>query len=81
MKKLRNRLKLSVVKFSYKKKNGDTRQATGTNNIELLNVVFGLDMKQTTSNNISDDLTIYYDVEKMGWRCLRNENLLEIIND
>jgi len=80
-KTLRQRLKLSVVKFSYLKKNGEKRYATGTNNIDLLNIVFGLNIKSNDSKSITDDLTIYYDVEKMGWRCLRNENLLEIIND
>ena len=78
---LRKRLKLSVVKFSYTKKNGETRYATGTNNLELLSIVFGMDINTLKDERDRCGITTYYDVEKGGWRCLRDENLLEIIND
>tara|TARA_R100001015_G_C4614168_1_gene169978 strand:+ start:932 stop:1174 length:243 start_codon:yes stop_codon:yes gene_type:complete len=79
--KLRDRLKLSVVKFSYLKKNGEKRYATGTNNLELLSIVFGMDIKTLKEGRDRCGITTYFDVEKKGWRSLVDENLLEIIND
>ncbi len=78
--KLRKRLKLSVVKFSFKKKNGDIRYATGTTNTELLNIVFGLNLSPYEPETKKDGITTYYDIEKRNWRSLRDENLIEIIN-
>ena len=79
--KLRKRLKLSVVKFSFKKKNGETRYATGSTNIDMLNLVFGLDLKTFKEETNRDGITTYYDIEKRNWRSLRDESLIEIINN
>mgnify|MGYP003627795370 FL=1 len=79
--KLRQRLKLSVVKFSFKKKNGQTRYATGSTNIDMLNVVFGLNLKAFKEETNRDGITTYYDIEKRNWRSLRDESLIEIINN
>tara|TARA_R110002096_G_C14353323_1_gene703288 strand:- start:529 stop:777 length:249 start_codon:yes stop_codon:yes gene_type:complete len=80
-KKLRKRLKLSVVKFSFKKKNGETRYATGSTNIDMLNIVFGLNLKSFKEETNRDGITTYYDIEKRNWRSLRDESLIEIINN
>lgn len=80
-KKLRKRLKLSVVKFSFKKKNGETRYATGSTNIDMLNLVFGLNLKSFKEETNRDGITTYYDIEKRNWRSLRDESLIEIINN
>jgi|TARA_R110000851_G_scaffold114153_3_gene239142 hypothetical protein len=79
--KLRKRLKLSVVKFSFKKKNGETRYATGSTNIDMLNIVFGLNLKSFKEETNRDGITTYYDIEKRNWRSLRDESLIEIINN
>ena len=79
--KLRKRLKLSVVKFSFKKKNGETRYATGSTNIDMLNLVFGLNLKSFKEETNRDGITTYYDIEKRNWRSLRDESLIEIINN
>jgi hypothetical protein len=75
--KIRKRLKLNVVKFAFKKKNGETRYATGTNNIMLLNEMYGLNLKDNSSVD-RGDLINYYDLEKMGWRCFNKELLTKI---
>ena len=78
--KLRDRLKLSVIKFAYKKKNGEVRYAIGTTNSELLDVVFNIKLKgQETEQDSRAGITNYFDIEKRGWRSLRNNNLIEII--
>jgi len=79
--KLRKRLELSVVRFSFKKKNGETRYATGSTNIEMLNALFKLNMKPFKEETNRDGITTYYDIEKKNWRSLRDESLIEIINN
>ena len=74
---IRKRLKLNVVKFAFKKKNGDTRHAVGTNNIMLLNEMYGLNLKDNSSVD-RGDLINYYDLEKKGWRCFNKELLTKI---
>jgi hypothetical protein len=79
-KKLREQLKLNIVYFVYKKKDGEIRNARGTTNITLLNVFFGQNImshKEITRN----ELITYYDIDKLGWRCLKEDNLIEIINN
>ena len=75
--KIRERLKLNVVKFAFKKKNGETRYATGTNNIMLLNEMYGLNLKENDSIE-RGDLINYYDLEKKGWRCFNKKLLTKI---
>lgn len=81
MKTLRDRLKLSVVKFCYLKKNGKKRYAIGTTNTELLNIVFNLKIKEQKEKDFRDGITTYFDVEKQSWRSLIDDNLIEIINE
>lgn len=81
-KNIRQRLKLSVVKFSYLKKNGDVRYATGTTNIDLLNDLFNLNIEATEEKEQQrNGTTPYYDFAQKGWRCFKDDNLIEIIND
>jgi len=75
--KIRKRLKLNVVKFAFKKKNGETRYATGTNNIMLLNEMYGLNLKENDGLD-RGNLINYYDLEKKGWRCFNKELLTKI---
>jgi len=81
-KNIRQRLNLSVVKFSFKKKNGDLRLATGTTNISLLNELFDLKLEEKEqSEQQRNGTTPYYDIDSKGWRCFKDENFIEVIND
>lgn len=81
-KNIRQRLNLSVVKFSFKKKNGDLRHATGTTNISLLNELFDLNLEEKEqSEQQRNGTTPYYDIDSKGWRCFKDENFIEVIND
>ena len=74
-KKLREQLKLNIVYFVYKKKDGEIRNARGTTNITLLNVFFGQNIMS------HKEIITYCDIDKLGWRCLKEDNLIEIINN
>lgn len=81
-KNIRQRLNLSVVKFSFKKKNGDLRQATGTTNISLLNELFDLNLEEKEqSEQQRNGTTLYYDLGSKGWRCFKDDNFIQVIND
>tara|TARA_R110000823_G_C15731604_1_gene479803 strand:- start:229 stop:480 length:252 start_codon:yes stop_codon:yes gene_type:complete len=81
-KNIRQRLNLSVVKFSFKKKNGEVRQATGTTNVSLLNKLFDLNLEEKEqSEQQRNGTTPYYDLGSKGWRCFKDENFIEVIND
>lgn len=81
-KNIRQRLQLSVVKFAYKKKNGEVRYATGTTNIRLLNELFSLNIEEKEQvEQQRNGTTPYYDLAKKGWRCFRDENFIEVINN
>lgn len=65
----------NIVSFTYRKVNGEIRHAVGTRNIVLA--------ENHTSQYIPRPLgaeqpNSYYDVEKMGWRSYKPENLISI---
>lgn len=73
---LTKRLASGIVKFAYKKRNGDIRVATGTNvpqNIWNMGGEFA-----DVGYNFSNKATRYYDLDKNGFRSFSKENLLEI---
>ena len=79
---IRQRLELSVVKFAFRKKNGETRYATGTTNIPLLNERFSLKLNEEDYKaQKRNGTTTYYDLGAMNWRCFRDDSLIEIIKD
>ena len=47
----------------------------------MLNIVFGLNLKSFKEETNRDGITTYYDIEKRNWRSLRDESLIEIINN
>ena len=77
--KLRERLKLDFVRFKYKKKDGNIRHAFGTNNPKYLYKFFNVVLDSDGKQKASDDLITYYDCDKKGWRCLRSDNLIDIL--
>ena len=65
----------NIVSFTYQKVNGEIRHAIGTRNLVLA--------ENYTSQYIARPLgaeqpNSYYDVEKMGWRSYKPENLISI---
>jgi hypothetical protein len=65
----------NIVSFTYHKVNGEIRHAKGTRNIVLA--------ENHTSQYIArpfgeEQPNSYYDVEKMGWRSYKPENLISI---
>ena len=68
--KLKMSLHQGPVQFSYKKQNGEVRQAIGTlHNVEPLLV--------GSSKFSNDILTLrYYDLEKEGFRAMKMSNLI-----
>lgn len=67
---LKSMLSGGNVKFSYKKTNGETREAIGTTNkqtLDRIGVAFSGECGEAKSVR-------YYDVEKNAWRSLSVEN-------
>ena len=72
---LHSLLAQNIVSFTFRKVNGEIRHAKGTRNI--------LAAENYTSQYISRPMgeeqpNSYYDVEKMGWRSYKPENLISI---
>jgi uncharacterized protein YgiM (DUF1202 family) len=72
---LKKKLHEGAVEFSYKKKNGDIRDAVGTLNSE----VYGDENKPKGTGYEADESQIrYYDLNSEGWRSFIAENLISI---
>jgi hypothetical protein len=70
----------NIVSFTFRKVNGEIRHAVGTRNLDIA--------RKRTGENIPNPVygeqpNSYYDVEKMGWRSYKPENLVSIdrVND
>ena len=70
----------NIVYFTFRKVNGEIRHAVGTRNLDIA--------RKRTGENIPNPVygeqpNSYYDVEKMGWRSYKPENLVSIdrVND
>lgn len=72
-------LKKGEVKFTYKKKNGETREALGTKNFTIIEEKYGEDMLPKGGNNYSDEVIRYFDMNSEGWRSFRKENFIDIV--
>ena len=77
---LRSLLAHNIVYFTFRKVNGEIRHAVGTRNLDIA--------RKRTGENIPNPVygeqpNSYYDVEKMGWRSYKPENLVSIdrVND
>lgn len=70
----KNALHKGVVEFSYTKKNGETRKAKGTLNIDIM----GEDKAPKGAGyEVSDSTIRYYDLNSEGWRSFVIENLID----
>jgi hypothetical protein len=70
----------NIVYFTFRKVNGEIRHAVGTRNLDIA--------RNCTGENIPNPVygeqpNSYYDVEKLGWRSYKPENLISIdrVND
>jgi len=64
------------VKFSYKKKNGEIRTATGTLNVNVMGEENAPSGKLESYN---EDTIRYYDLNSEGWRSFLVENFIEFL--
>ena len=70
----KNALHKGIVEFEYKKKNGETRTAHGTLNIELMGEE---NTPKGTGYEVPDNIIRYYDIDSNGWRSFIVENFVD----
>jgi hypothetical protein len=68
-------LATSIVSFSYKKANGEIRDAIGTRNLDLARRHSGADIPTLKGQSRPYS---YFDLEKMAWRSFKPENLIKM---
>ncbi len=71
--KVKNLMKVRIVKFYFQKVDGSIREAYGTMRENLIPATAGSDRKR------NDTVQTYYDTEKSEWRCFKKANLLNIV--
>lgn len=74
LEKLRECMTYSIVRFSYKKTNGEVRDAMGTLNSKLIEERGG-SLPNGTGKAPTDTFP-YWDVNSEGWRSFRRENFV-----
>ena len=72
---LRSLLTNNIVSFTYQKVNGEIRHAVGTRNLTLASRYTQTEIPAPKGEEQPNS---YYDVEKMGWRSYKPENLISI---
>jgi hypothetical protein len=65
----------NIVSFTYRKVNGEIRHAIGTRNLTLAEIHTCTTIPTPQG---AEQPNSYYDVEKMGWRSYKPENLISI---
>lgn len=74
LKELKSKLAGGVVKFTYRKKDGTERTATGTTKLGEIPEEMHPQGNYTTPYTT----TRYYDIDAGGWRSFVNENLVAV---
>lgn len=69
--RLKAALKIAVVVFAYKKKDGTTRKAIGT-------LLYPHSERPQGESKASNKVQIYFDLEKQAWRSFNKWNLVSI---
>ena len=79
VKELQSKLANEIVSFKYTKKDGTIREAKGTTNPGIIEKDFDYSYLPKGEKDIkySDNVTRYFDVEKIGWRSFQNSSLIE----
>lgn len=72
--KLKNSMKMGIISFTYKKLNGEMRDAKGTLNMKYIEERGGL----PNGNGIDgpSDILRYWDVNSDGWRSCKINNII-----
>lgn len=65
----------NVVSFTYRKVNGEIRNARGTRNLALVETQTGVSVPTPKGK---EQPNAYYDINVMGWRSYKPENLISI---
>lgn len=73
--RLHNLMKNNIVSFTFRKKDGTIRHATGTRNLSLVRAAYGIVVPTPTH---AEQPNSYYDLDKEGWRSYVPENVLSI---
>lgn len=76
---LQKKLSNEIVSFKFTKKDGTIREAKGTTNKEIIEKDFGIEYlpKGTKEIKYSENVTRYFDVDKLGWRSFQNDSLID----
>ena len=69
---LKNRMKAGAVEFTYQKKDGSTRQATGTTSSTFFSYT------RKTDRITPSHLVTYFDLDKNSFRSFKAANILEV---
>lgn len=72
---LRTLLATNIISFTFRKVNGELRHAKGTRNLDLARAHTG---EHIPNPVYGEQPYSYYDVEAMGWRSYKPENLISI---
>lgn len=78
IKEFKNALKKTSVKFKYSKKNGETREAFGTLNIDIMG---NENSPSGTGKEYPENQIRYFDLVSNGWRSFLVENLISWENE
>ena len=73
---LREALKKGIVNFTFTKKDGTIRHATGTRNLTLAESKTGTSVPAPTSGRVNENA--YFDLDKCAWRSFFPANVLSI---
>lgn len=71
--KLRTAMKSRIVKFYFQKVDGSIREAFGTLAERLIPATSGEDNRRK-----NETVQVYFDTEKVEWRCFKKANLINI---
>lgn len=76
VKQLRSSLSKGIVYFSYKKINGEWREAAGTTCQEGIEYVGGT--LPTGTGKTKEGTIPYYDLDAEGWRSCREDSIIDV---
>lgn len=78
IKELKEQMKTGVCHFIYVKASGETREAYGTRNNEVMDPDNLKEEKKTRHIRKAQNTFPYFDLEKKAWRCFNPEDFLEL---
>ena len=67
----------NIIRFTFRKVDGTIRKAIGTRNLNLARQMTKADIPSPKGEEQPNS---YYDIEKMGWRSYKPNNLVSILS-